>query len=187
MICRRTKHYAWPQQRQRYTVSDQTISELGSIIRVVCWIARDELLSHNLGVRKNFFKVLRNHWLRTWEVFNLIFFLHQQKHFKKKNSWWGERPLITLPVVVELSSIFSSCTCFPTMTLFKVKTDPRLLLAHCVAKHICVAHCVAHITAGDRCCLKKTFNKKCRGWKRFYWIADDIGKWFSFKNHCWRL
>jgi len=24
------------------------------------------------------------------------------------------------------------------------------------------------------------FNKKCKGWKRFYLIADDISKWFSF-------
>jgi len=31
------------------------------------------------------------------------------------------------------------------------------------------------------------FNKECRGWKRFYWIADDIGKWCSLKNLCWRL
>ena len=31
------------------------------------------------------------------------------------------------------------------------------------------------------------FNKKCTGWKRFYLIADDIGKWYSFKNLCSRL
>jgi len=28
------------------------------------------------------------------------------------------------------------------------------------------------------------FNEKCRGWKRFYLIADDIGKWFLFRNLC---
>jgi len=34
------------------------------------------------------------------------------------------------------------------------------------------------------------FNEKCRRWKRFHWIADDISnnsKWCSFKNLCWRL
>ena len=31
------------------------------------------------------------------------------------------------------------------------------------------------------------FNEKCRRWNRFHWIADDISKWCSFKNLCWRL
>ena len=31
------------------------------------------------------------------------------------------------------------------------------------------------------------FNEKCTGWKRFYLIADDIGKWYSLKNLCSRL
>ena len=79
-----------------------------------------------LASEKNFSKVLRNHWLRTWEVFNLIFFLHQKKHLQKNYSWWSERPLITLPVVLELTSIFSICTCFPSMTLFK---KSKLILA----------------------------------------------------------
>ena len=31
------------------------------------------------------------------------------------------------------------------------------------------------------------FNKKCRRWKSFHWIADDISKWGSFKDLCWHL
>ena len=31
------------------------------------------------------------------------------------------------------------------------------------------------------------FNEKCTGWKRFYLIADDMGKWYSLKNLYLRL